>query len=117
MSDADFHIVCLEIQIMYEYGVSFKSVRYLQEYGRFYFYSLCITVFFTFDEKSWVHMHYAAKRQNSILRAVSPLSQNVYHEYLIQIHIFLARNYSSFGHTAYCRNHFGRFSRLRAKYG
>ena len=41
VSDADFHMVCLKIEIMCEYGVSFKSVRYLQEYGSFHFYSRC----------------------------------------------------------------------------
>ena len=61
--DADFDIVCLEIQVMYEYGVSFKSVRYLQEYDSFHFYSVLYALhFFTFDEKSWMHMYYAAMR-------------------------------------------------------
>ena len=40
MPDADFHMVCLSIQIMYEYGVSFKSARYLQEYGSFHCFTL-----------------------------------------------------------------------------
>ena len=43
-----------------------------------------------FGEKSWVHMHYAAKRQNPIFRAVSPVSQNLYVEYLIRINIFMS---------------------------
>ena len=30
---------------------------------------------------------------------------------------FLARKYASFGHSAYFRNHYGRLSHLRAKYG
>ena len=47
MSDADFHMVCLYIQIVYEYGVSFESVRHLQEYCRDHFYSRCVTVFLT----------------------------------------------------------------------
>ena len=72
---------------------------------------------FSFDEKSQVHMHYAAKRQNPILRAGSPVSQNLYVEYLNQFHIFFARKHASFGHSAYCRNHFERFSHSRAKYG
>ena len=42
---SSFHMVCLEIKIMYEYWISFKSVRYLQEYGSFHFYLRCITVF------------------------------------------------------------------------
>ena len=42
----------------------------------------------------------------SILRAVSLVSQNLYVEYLIQIHVFLATKYASFGHSAYFRNHF-----------
>ena len=44
---------------MYEYGVSFKSVIYLQDYGSFHFYSICVTVIFTNDEKSWVRINYA----------------------------------------------------------
>ena len=62
-------------------------------------------------------MHCAAKHQNPILGAISPVPQNLYIEYLNQFYIFLARKYASFGHSAYCRNHFGRFSHLRAKYG
>ena len=42
---------------MYEYGVSFKSVRHLQEYGRFHFYSRYVIVFNN-DEKSLVHMDF-----------------------------------------------------------
>ena len=45
---------------MYEYGVSFKSVRYLEDYGNFHFCSRCVTFFYTNDEKSWVRIHYAA---------------------------------------------------------
>ena len=48
---------------MYEYGVSFKSVRYLQDYGSFHFCSRCVTVFFTNDEKSWVRINYAVISQ------------------------------------------------------
>ena len=40
MPDADFHMVFLSIQIMYECGVSFKSARYLQEYGSFHCFTL-----------------------------------------------------------------------------
>ena len=75
---------------------------------------------FSFDEKSRVHMHYAARRQsveNPILRAVSPVSQNLYVESLNQFYIFLASKYASFGHSSYFRNHYGRLSHLRAKYG
>ena len=101
---------------MHEYGVSFKYIRYLQEYGSLHF-TLYALQCFTFDEKSWVHMHYLAKRQNPILRAVSPVFQNLYVEYLIRINILWARKYASFEHSAYCRNLYGRFSHLRAKYG
>ena len=66
---------------------------------------------------SRVHMHYAAQRRNPILRAVSPVSQNLYVESLNQFYIFLARKYASFGHSAYFRNHYGRLLHLRAKYG
>ena len=52
MSDADFHMVCLYIQIVYEYGVSFESVRHLQEHCRFHFFSRCVTVFSNNDDKS-----------------------------------------------------------------
>ena len=58
-----------------------------------------------------------SKASKPILRTVSPVSQNLYVEYLIQIHIFLAMKYASFGHSAYCRKHFRRFSHLRATYG
>ena len=58
-------------------------------------------------------MHCATKHQNPNLRAVSPVSQNLYVEY----QIFLSRKYASFGNSAYCLNHFGRFSYSRAKYG
>ena len=57
-------------------------------------------------------MHYAV-----ILHAVSPVSQNLPIESLNQFYIFLARKYALFGHSAYFRNHYGRLSHLRAKYG
>ena len=72
---------------------------------------------FSFDEKSLVHMHYAAKRRNPILRAVFLVSQNLYVESLNQFYIFLARKRASFRHSAYFRNHYGSLSHLRAKYG
>ena len=56
---------------MYECGVSFKSVRHLQEYGRFHFYSRYVLVF-NKDEKSWVHI----------------VSQNLNVESLNQFNIF-----------------------------
>ena len=59
---------------------------------------------------------HSAKRQNPILHVVSPVSQNLCVESLNQFYIFLARKYASFGHSAYCRNHYGRLSHLRAKY-
>ena len=55
-------------------------------------------------------------RWNPILCAVSPVSQNLCGEYLNDFYIFLARTYASFGHSAYCRNHYGRSSHLREKY-
>ena len=42
-----------------------------------------------------------------ILPAVAQVSQTLYVECLIQIHIFLVRKYASFGHSAYRWNHFG----------
>ena len=63
---------------------------------------------------------HSAKRQNPIFRAVYPVSQNQYVESLNQFYIDLARKYASFGHSAYCRNHYERHERLshlRAKYG
>ena len=99
--------------------VLFKSVRYLQEYGSFHFYSLCVTVYYLWREVLGAHAlcGHAAKCRNPILRAVSSVPQNLYVKYLIQIHIFLARKYASFGHSAYFQNHYGRFSHLRAQYG
>ena len=56
-------------------------------------------------------------RRNTILCAVSPVSQNLYGQSLNDFHIFLAMKYASFGHSAYCRNHYGRLSHLRENYG
>ena len=90
----------------------------MQEYGSFRFYSLCVTVYYLWREVLGAHAlySYVAKNRNPILRAVSPVPQNLYVEYLIQIHIFLAMKYASFGHSAYCQSHNGRFSHLRVKY-
>ena len=55
--------------------------------------------------------------KDPILHGVSPVSQNLYVESLNQFHIFLAKKYASFGHSAYFRNPFGKLSHLRAKYG
>ena len=87
---------------MYEYGVSFKSVRHLQGYGRFHFYSRYVIVFKHWREVLGAHglSGHLAKRRNPILLAVSPVSQNLYVESLNQIYIFLARKYASFGHSA-----------------
>ena len=41
-------------------------------YGSFNFYCRYVTLFFSFDEKSRVHMYYAAMRQSS-LRSISPI--------------------------------------------
>ena len=60
---------------------------------------------------------HSAMRRNPILCAVSPVSQNLYGQSLNDFHIFLAMKYASFGHSAYCRNHYGRLSHLREKYG
>ena len=35
----------------------------------------------------------------------------------VSMYIFLARKYASFGHSAYCRNHYERLSHLTEKYG
>ena len=104
---------------MYEYGLSFKSVRYLQDYGGFYFCSRCVTVFYYWREVLGTHKlcRHSAMRQNPILCAVSPVSQNLYGQSLNDFHIFFAMKYASFGHSAYCRNHYGRLSHLREKYG
>ena len=55
-------------------------------------------------------------RQNSILCEVSQVSQNMYGQSLNDFSIFFIREYASFGHSAYCRNHYGRLSHLREKY-
>ena len=83
---------------MDEYGVSFKSLRYLQDYDNFHYCSKCVKVFFfTNDEKSWVRINYAVIPQCvKILffgRAVSPVSQNLYGQSLKDFNIFLARIY------------------------
>ena len=104
---------------MYEYRVSFKSVRHLQEYGIFHFHSRYIIVFWQWREVLGAHglSGHSAKCRNPILRAVSPVSQNLYVESLNQFYIFLARKYALFGHSAFFRNLFGKLSHLRAKYG
>ena len=104
---------------MYEYGVSFKSVRHLQEYGRFHFCSRYVIVFLQWREVLGAHglSGHSAKRRNPILHGVSPVSQNLYVKSLNQFYIFLARKYASFGHSAFFRNPFGKLSHLRAKYG
>ena len=60
---------------------------------------------------------HSTMRQNSILCEVSQVSQNMYGQSLNDFSIFFARKYASFGHSAYCRNHYGRLSHLREKYG
>ena len=60
---------------------------------------------------------HSAMRRNPILCAVSPVSLNLYGQSLNDFHIFFAMKYASFGHSAYCRNHYGRLSHLREKYG
>ena len=45
---------------MYDYGVSFKSERYLQDHGCFQISSRCVTGFLYFVVKTWVCMDYAA---------------------------------------------------------
>ena len=54
-------------------------------------------------------------RRNPILCAVSPVSQNLCHQYLNDFYIFLALNYAAFGHSAYCRNHYRRLSHFGEK--
>ena len=56
-------------------------------------------------------------RLNPILCVVSPMSQNLCGQYLNDFYIFLAGKYASFGHSAYCRNHYRRLSHLQEKYG
>ena len=56
-------------------------------------------------------------RRNPIRCAVFSVSQNMYGQPLNDFSIFFARKYASFGHSAYCRNHYGRLSHLREKYG
>ena len=58
-----------------------------------------------------------AMRRNPILCDVYPVPQNLCGQYLNYFYIFLAGKYASFGHSAYCRNHYGRLSHLREKYG
>ena len=75
--------------------VSFKSVRYLQDYGSFHFCSRFVTVFLPMTRSFGAHelcCHFAM-RQNPILFAVSPVSQNLYSQSLNDSHIFLARKY------------------------
>ena len=60
---------------------------------------------------------HSAMRQNPILCAVSPVSQNLYGQSLNDLFIFLARKYASFEHSVYCRIHYGRLPHLREKYG
>ena len=81
---------------------------------------LYVLQFFTNDEKSWVRnklCRHFAMRRNPILCAVSPVSQNLCGQYLNDFYIFLAGKYASFRHSAYYRNHYGRLSHLREKYG
>ena len=78
---------------MYEYGVSFKSVRHLQGYGRFHFYSRCVKGFEQLREILGTHRlrGHSAKRRSPILHAVSPVSQNLSLESLVQFYIILGR--------------------------
>ena len=56
---------------------------------------------------------HSTMRQNSILCEFSHVSQNIYGQSLNDFYIFFARKYASFGHSAFCRNHYGRLSYLR----
>ena len=60
---------------------------------------------------------HSALRRNPILCAVPSVSQNMYSQSLNDFSIFFAREYASFGYSAYCRNHYGRLSHFREKYG
>ena len=60
---------------------------------------------------------HSTMRQNSIFCEVSQVSQNMYGQSLNGFYIFFARKCASFGHSASCRNHYGRLSHLREKYG
>ena len=57
---------------------------------------------------------HAAKCQNLIVHAVSPVSPDMYVESLIQFYIFLARKYASCGLSVYCRNYHGGLWHSRA---
>ena len=57
----------------------------------YFIFTLDVLRFFNNDEKSLVHMYYAVmrpKRQNSILHAASPVSQNLSVEILNKFYIF-----------------------------
>ena len=88
----------------------------MQDYGSFHFRSRCVT-FCTNDEKSWVRINYAVILQILFFCEVSQVSQNMYGQSLNDFSIFFARKYDSFRHSAYCRNHYGRLTHLREKYG
>ena len=60
---------------------------------------------------------HSAMHQNPVLCAVCLLSQNLNGQSLNYYNSFLARKYASFGHTAYCCNHYVRLSHLRKKNG
>ena len=64
-----------------------------------FIFTLYALQFITFDERSWVHMHYTGMWQSVEIPFFArslPVPQNLYVEYLIQIHIFLAMKYASF---------------------
>ena len=85
-----------------------------------FIFALDVLQLFTNDEKSWVRINYAVIPQcvEILFFARSlPVSQNLYGQSRKDFHIFLAMKYASFGHSAYCGNHYGRLSHLREKYG
>ena len=86
---------------------------------KFNFYSRCVSVFQQWREVLGAHglSGHSVKRQIPILWTVSPVSQNLYGKSLNPFQIFLARKYTSFGHSAYCQNIYKNLSHLRAKYG
>ena len=50
-------------------------------------------------------------------RSRDQVFQNMYGQSLNDFSIFFARKYASFGHSAYCRDHYGRLSHAREKHG
>ena len=65
---------------------------------------------------TWTKLSFGKASKSYSSRGLSGISKSVV-ESFNQFYIFLARKYASFGHSAYFRNHYGRLSHLRAKFG